>query len=769
MTSGYNTRETMTSRTILDHVCTNLYHDQFHLSIIDSPLSDHKQIYLELKKYRHSTTQKKNYKSIDYTALYTSMKESEFIKNNRDYKKLEDHILAQIESHRVNKIKILNLPQEDWINKKITDGIYRRNAIWKQVKKNPKNKEMKKLFTEKRNSVKISIRNTKREYYFNCFKNCNNDPKKIWKLINTLAKNKIEIDLKPPKLLVNGLEIEDGREICEQFNIFFSSIGTTLAGKIHTNFCKELSDTMTMTYLDCEPSHTLTEFNPCSPDEIKKIINKLDADCSTGIDGINTKSIKCLSDIIVDNLSDCINHCLSAGYFPDSLKKAKISPIYKSGPKTDTGNYRPISVLPVISKVFEKVIHKRISTHLETIKFLYEHQYGFRPQSSTLSAVIDLVTKIDTKIDQKNICLGIFIDLKKAFDTVSHSLLLAKLKNIGISGSAYALLESYLSNRIQIVKIGNICSSPRKIECGIPQGSILGPLLFLIYVNNISNIGLTGHVTLYADDTCLFYFGKKMKEIVDQAQKDLVNYNIWCQCNLLTINTKKTSFMIFSAKNKNISDFSPIKIDNDIIQRSHKEKYLGIFLDDRLTWTPHIQTIRNKLLCVIGSLRRISSCIPQKVRQMIYNSLVKSKLDYLIEIWGGAAKTNLKPLQIAQNKVIKILFGYDRLTHTQTLYRDTKIHNIKQTYALNTCTLIKKILDGHIHTKISLTKKTYNHNLRNTDKLELHLPRTEYGKRSILYNGANMYNNLPNDIKENHTMSMFKSKLKQYISENIFE
>ncbi|KAL0832585.1 hypothetical protein ABMA28_000783 [Loxostege sticticalis] len=294
---------------------------------------------------------------------------------------------------------------------------------------------------------------------------------------------------------------------------------------------------------------TLNEFRPCSVEEVNLIIDNLDANASTGIDGISTKAIKCIKTLIAQGLVNSINKCLKLGAFPDSLKFAKVSPIYKSGVKHDPSNYRPVSVLPNI---------------------LIDQQYGFRPKSNTLTAVIDLITKIKLSIDNKNIALGIFIDLKKAFDTVS------------IRDVALNMFESYLQNRRQVVKIADFLSSPEDISCGIPQGSIIGPLLFLIYVNNISKIGLNGYLTLYADDT------------------------------------------------------------------------------------------------------------------------LKSHLEYLIEIWGSAAPTNLESLQRCQNKLIKTLYHYPFLTPTIKLYEKTEIMNLRQLYKYNTCMLIKKIITNNIKSSIEL-------------------------------------------------------------------
>lgn len=330
------------------------------------------------------------------------------------------------------------------------------------------------------------------------------------------------------------------------------------------------------------------------------------------------------------------------GIFPNSLKVARVTPIYKSGCKTDPGNYRPISVLPVIAKIFERILYNRLNVYLQAKKFLNRHQYGFREKSSTLTAAVDLVTKIKTHIDQKEIVLGIFIDLKKAFDTVSHRKLLEKLNNIGITGTAYSMLSSYLLNRSQVVKIENNISSAQNLSFGIAQGSIMGTLMFLIYIDNIDKIGLLGHLTLYADDTCLFYFDSCVHSIVTDAQTDLNRLNEWLKYNLLTVNTSKISFMIFSSKNKQIPQHTPLTIDNEEIHRSNQEKYLGLWLDEKLTWKPHIEGLKTKLTSVLGAVRNISNYIPKRVSSIIYNSLVKSHLEYLIEIRGSAAAMHLK-------------------------------------------------------------------------------------------------------------------------------
>lgn len=765
---SFSTRDTSTTKTILDHVSTNFDNHSLNMTIIESSLSDHKQIFVEIGRLTPHINKKIPYKALHYENLYNNMQKAIYTNDDNDYYYLERFISEQIENNKIDKLKIINSPQKDWVNKDILNAINVRNNLWQQLKLQPKNNNLRQNYMKERNNVRHLISSHKKTYYYNLFQKNYSRPKKTWELINNLGLNKIKDSVTPPKLMSSSGIITEGNLICDLFNQFFSTIGVDLANKIPKTYHTNTGNTLMY-----EHNHThnqqLTVLTPCTTTEISKIIDELDSNTSTGLDGISTKAIKCLKDIIAERLMLCINKCLTAGIFPDTLKVAKVSPIFKSGSKTDPSNYRPVSVLPVISKIFERILYNRLNNYLSEKKILIDEQYGFRPKSSTVSATVDLMTKIYTAVDQGSFALGIFIDLKKAFDTVSHKKLLEKLNNIGVTGLAYDIFKSYLENRTQVVKIDTYTSSTKIMTCGCPQGSIISPLLFLIYINNINKIGLAGHLTLYADDTCLFYFDKSIHKIIADAQNDLNIINEWLKYNLLTINTAKTSFMIITAKNKRIPDFPPLKINNDVIKQSHHEKYLGLWLDDKLTWQIHINYVKTKLNSLLGALRKASNCIPKKVRNILYNSLIKSNLEYLIEIWGSAALSNLSPLQRLQNKIIKTLFHYPYLTPTTLLYKKTNLLNIKQLYTYNTCVLIKNILSKSIQSNIHIPKKETSHNLRNRHKLELSKTRTNYyGQRSILFGGVQLYNKLPSDITECDNIKIFKCKLKKYVQCNQF-
>lgn len=685
---------------------------------------------------------------------------------NKNYAILEKNIKNCVEKSKEVRTKILNKPKENWINKSVIDNINIRNSIWAELCKNPHDNNIKEKFSTKKNEVAKHIRITKDSYYSKEFTKFTKEPKRMWNLVNTLAKNKINKSCDPPKLIVNGNDITDPNQVCNVFNSYFATIGQLLAAEIPKRFHDRTMQALpTPLFTD---NSQLTLLEPCTEEEILKIINQLDSNSSSGLDGINTKAIKCIKNFISKCLAASFNKLFLDGTFPGTLKIAKVTPIYKSGPKTDPGNYRPISVLPIFSKILEKLLYTRLQNYLSSINFISSRQYGFRSKSNTLTATIDLVTKIKQNIDEKNIVLGVFIDLKKAFDTVSHVLLLEKLKIIGVSGSALEMFKSYLSQRYQIVKIGSNQSTALPITCGVPQGSVLGSLLFLIYVNNIQELGLNGHITLYADDTCLFYFGSSIHNLISQAQEDLNVLFNWFQYNLLTINISKTCFTIFNAKNKQIPLHAPLTINNITLQQKTHEKYLGLYIDTKLTWQVHINEIKKKLLSICGSLRNLVRCIPHKLRYTLYNALVKPHLTYLIEIWGNASNTKISEIQILQNKIIKLLFNYHYLTSTKKIYNETNIMNIKSLYRYNTCILIRKIINKNIHTNITLTKQksVTARSTRRASFLVLPKPRTNYGKTMITFEGAQLYNRLPAHVKNENSFNIFKKKLAEYIVAN---
>ena len=330
------------------------------------------------------------------------------------------------------------------------------------------------------------------------------------------------------------------------------------------------------------------------------------------------------------------------GVYPSLLKIAKVTPIFKKGSHLLPDNYRPISVLGHIKKIYEKLLHSRLSTHFNNNDLLYKYQYGFREGHSTTQALVELTDSLKNTIDNGNYACGIFIDLTKAFDTVNHNILIDKLKKYGILDNAIELLKSYLDDRMQYVEINKTKSSLSKISCGVPQGSVLGPLLFLIYINDLPNCCLLRKVHIFADDTVIFFECQNQNQLSEIIEDILKNLNDWFIANKLTMNVEKSNFCIFrSQKNKNKPIPDSIPFNNSTMKRISHIKYLGVFLDEHLSYTHHVNEVCKSLRKYFSVFYNIRRYLNKEHIKSIYYSMIYSKIQYGLTSYGLTTAKNI--------------------------------------------------------------------------------------------------------------------------------
>ena len=357
---------------------------------------------------------------------------------------------------------------------------------------------------------------------------------------------------------------------------------------------------------------------------------------------------------------------MQEGYFPDILKTGRISPIYKKENEELLENYRPVSTLPVFGKILEKLIYKRFYSFFVAKGILNENKFRFRKNHSTSHALNYSVENIESLLRNKQHVLGIFIDLSKAFDTIDHNKLLAKLNNYGIRGNALKLISSYLSNRKQFVNVLNEKSDELLVEFGVPQGSVLGPLLFILYINDLCKITDMGKFVLFADDTNIFVASDTKDKVYDMANKVLKAVSTYMNVNLLHINAKKSCYMYFCPSRRSDNDPNNsidnhfLSINSKIIQCVSQTKFLGVIIDDQLSWKPHLINLNKKLRSACGRIYRIKKCLPESLHKLIYHSLFESHLGFAISVWGGVSRNQLLPLFITQKKCIRMTFGDDK-------------------------------------------------------------------------------------------------------------
>ena len=362
---------------------------------------------------------------------------------------------------------------------------------------------------------------------------------------------------------------------------------------------------------------------------------------------------KCVHDYITP-LTYLVNSSIEQGIFPSELKIAKVFPIFKAGDEQLITNYRPISVLNFFSKILEKVVANYIVDFLESNNILYEHQYGFRKGHSTNHAVITLVERVAKALDTGKIVVGVYLDIRKAFDAIDHPILLRKLYSLGIRGNLYTWIKSYLTNRSQFVMYNNSKSETKFITHGVPQGSILGPLFFIVFMNDFSRASNILFSILFADDTTVIIEGQNYNNLIPTLNTELNKLDVWLQANKLTLNTDKTHYMVFHrARIK--SKTGKISIRNNPINEVKSTKFLGIIIDDKLKWTEHIQYIKNKISKSIGILIKIRPYLDKVTLRNLYFTFVYPYLIYCVEVWGNACDTHLDPIIKIQKKCVRVI------------------------------------------------------------------------------------------------------------------
>ena len=490
--------------------------------------------------------------------------------------------------------------------------------------------------------LKISKKNHYQKYFSDNFKNI----RKTWEGIKSIINiHKISSN-QPSSMNIDGEISNDPIRIANGFNNYFADIGTKLQNKIHT------SGSDFSNYLKTPNANSLF-LESVDSQEILLIIDAMDCHKASGPQSIPTNVLKLVKNNICFPLKELINLSLATGVYPDQLKQAKVIPIFKN--KDDplfVCNYRPISLLSNINKIFEKLVYKRVYSFLVRFNCIYELQFGFQEKHSTNHALISLTESIRDAMDKGLFACGVFIDLQKAFDTVDHTILLKKLEYYGIKGIANDWFKSYLSGRTQFTSVNGYNSELRKIKIGVPQGSVLGPLLFLIYINDLHCCIKYSSIHHFADDTNLFVAHDSIKTMQKQVNLDLKILCKWLRANKISLNASKTEVLIFKHPNKqllysnNYNEKVPfdikIKIDGKKIKPSSYVKYLGILIDSQLNWNFHVDNLSTKLSRASGMLSKVRYYVNQKVLISIYNGIFSSLISYGSQIWGQNSNIQLK-------------------------------------------------------------------------------------------------------------------------------
>ena len=705
--------------------------------------------------------------------LYSKLGKSCTADINLNYEMINDEILRAKNKHMPCKLVKFNKykhKKSAWITLGLLKSIRYRDKLYKQLRLSNPNSlhyDTLKLNLKTYNLIlRKSIISAKQMYYESRFNRIGNDIRRTWKTINEiLTKNQTKNKF-PTVFNDNGSMITDKVNIANKFNVFFTNIGEKIAKGINYDGNKTYGH-----YLN-KDIHSSFTFMNIDEDAINKIIYNLPPKSSSGCDGISTKLLKVIAPVIIKPLTLLINQVLNTGTFPDKLKIAKVIPIFKKGDPSLFENYRPISLLPAISKVVEKIIALQLSSYFEKNKLLFDNQYGFRPKHSTEHAALELIDRITNKMDTNEIPLNIFLDLSKAFDTIDHSILLNKLKYYGLKGSTLNLFQSYLSNRKQYTEIEDTTSTILPIQVGVPQGSILGPILFIIYVNDLPQCSNKFDFIMYADDTTLSSTIDSFCDINSNASADsLINAEIdkvieWLKINKLSLNKNKSKYMTFHMPKKQIQHLT-LKIDGINIEKVEEFNFLGLTMDTNLKWKKHTDKISNKCSKITGVLNRLKLLFPQEIKCLLYNSLIVPHINYCITAWGF----HRNRITIIKKKAIRIITASSYISHTEPLFKQLNVLKVEDILTLQELKFYFKYNQGILPKYLQNwnfipNSKIHNHNTRKITTLHTFKTKHEFAKKTLKYNLPYTINNTPHIVKDKvntHSFQGFSLYVKQYL------
>ena len=469
---------------------------------------------------------------------------------------------------------------------------------------------------------------------------------------------------------------------------------------------------------------------------------------------------------IVTPLAHICNISISTGVFPSSFKLAKVIPVHKKEDKTVVSNYRPISILPSFSKILERIVYNRLYNFLDTHKLLNPDQYGFRRSHSTDLALLKFYDHVSGALADGEHVLGVFMDLSKAFDTLDHSILLSKLEHYGVRGIALKWFTSYLSMRKQFTYCNSFKSDILCFKCGVPQGSILGPLLFLIYINDICDVSTVLTYTLFADDTSVFLSHRESKSLENTINSELPKLALWFRSNILSLNVQKTNFIHFRGRKSNDNESINISLNGTQIERKVCAKFLGVYINEKLDWKDQVNHITTPISRNIGVLYKVKYFVAPNILLMLYNTLILPYISYCNILWA-TTKGLTNNVLLLQKKAMRICTQSGFRDHTNPLFLKLHCLKVDDIHLLQTAIFMFRynagLLPESFSSMFQINAKVHSHFTRQVSHIHLNNPLTALAHKSIRHSGPDIWNSLPQRVRDLQKMHSFKKAIKSIL------
>ena len=692
--------------TLIDNIFTNTVSPNISSGNLKVSISDHLPSFLivPIEEKQHKPQSKiqykrdtRNFSKDDFILDYLNIdwdSELELERNDVNFstEKLFSKMTDIIDKHMpVRKLTAKERKQtlKPWITPAILAKITTKNKLYKKLTKT-KSIETQFQFNKIKNEITSLTRKSKERYYKNYFEKHNKNLRKIWSGIKEIINVKQKSSSLPTCLANKDRTVTDPKEIADYFNCYFSNIAenTLKSRKFEgTHSYKE--------YLK-NPLPNSHIFFSCEPSEVECLISSLEISKASGPYSIPVNVLHMLKRDISIPLSKIFNLSMKTGTHPDCLKLAMVIPIHKKESKLEVSNYR-ISLLSNINKLLEKIVHERTYSFLEKFGCLYKHQYGFRKSHSTNHALIEITEKIRKALDSGKFACGIFVYLQKAFDTVNHEILLKKLEHYGIRGTSNSWFKSYLNNRKQLVSLNGVDSEMQIMKHGVPQGSVLGPLLFLVYINDLHNAILYSQSFHFADDTNLLNINDSPKKVQKQLNIDLKLLNNWLLANKISLNSKKTEMIIFQKPGFKLNWDWNVRLNGYKLHLSDQIKYLGIFLDRFLNCHYQSNLLMQKLARAIGMLSKVRYYVQDIELKNIYHAIFESHIRYGCMIWFQSNSEFIKDkIQKLQKKALRMMSFSELHESSSPLFKKWKILKIEDIVEIQNCVFVHSFLKGKL-------------------------------------------------------------------------
>ena len=756
------TRVCKTTATLIDQCWTNLSLKKTRV-LIDG-VADHYGTYVEFKHTGGEEEENENERLIRvlngaaFKRIKKGLRDADWnflhsdIAIDQKWRTYEETITEVIRKAAPLRRQKMRKKGEEWFTRRLRNLKQKMN-LWRIRSDREHNrmcqngKTTRENYNYHRNKYKKEIKKAKNDFWISQFAQAK-DSRQTWTLMNKAMQREQESAGIKELERTDGTTTMDKKEIANIMNNFFANVGEETAKKIpHT-------DKKPMSYLDDDPSEKIAEkFLYCDQEQVEKIIKQMKPKNNDMANSISMKIIRECREVLSHSLTLLLNESIEKDTFPDILKIAEVVPLYKKGSKKEATNYRPISLLDPFGKIFEKLIEFQLRAFMEYAEHLSPNQHGYREHHSCDSMVISFLQEVSETLRNDDVAVIILLDCSKAFDSISRPLLLEKLRRYGIKDGALDLIRSYLSDRIQRVKVDSTYSDVLPCITGVPQGSILGPLLYIIYTNDV-DVAIKSWSALYADDNNSLHRAKSLDEAMTKAQASLQRTEEWFRSNKVCVNGAKSKYIVVARKEQGESDVK-LQIEGRALQRVRSTEdgenkstaYVGLHLDEKFDFIPHIDAMCKRALKNLAILAMIKKRLPKQAKLQIFHSLIQSHLCLNIIASGRANKEQINRLQVIQNKALRIVEDLPARASVAEARKKHKILTIKSQYEFTNCMWAAKTISGNAPKNVKDIVEQCKNFERNTQLVIDNIQNERARKLSAKNSIAKAWNDLDQDVR----------------------